>query len=158
MMKLYTGRLEVQAAEVEDSTHVALEILDHIFVLDSEHPPRKYRFPVPHEVEVRAVVARDVRDAVRELLPGGEQLLQIAETAGHGLAARVDDPGVRQYQVNEADMPEIVRHFIDEVRPVGPVHARIAQVFLAQPPQVLAARAPQHARGTRVFQIRIPPL
>src|ERR1700691_1411842 len=132
LMKLHAARLEVQAAKVENPPHIAFEVIDHLLVLDSENPSGQPAVPVPHQLEIRAVVARDVLDAVRELLSGGEQLLQIAETAGHGLAAGVDDLGVRQYQVNETYMPEVVRHLVDEVRPVRPVNAGIAEVFFAQ--------------------------
>ena len=48
--------------------------------------------------------------------PVGEQLLEVAEAAGHGLAARIDDLGVRQDQVDQADVAEVVRHLVDEER------------------------------------------
>jgi hypothetical protein len=37
---------------------------------------------------------------------------------------RVDDPGIRQYQLNQADVHEVVRHLVDEVGGVATVHAR----------------------------------
>ena len=95
-------------------------------------PAGKYRVPVAHQLEVRAVVARDVFQAVGEHLALGEQLLEVAEAAGHGVAARVDDPGVRQHQMNQTDVPEVVRHLVDEVGLIGAIDAGIAQVFLTQ--------------------------
>src|ERR1700744_3540778 len=74
----------------------------------------KYRVPVAHEVQVAAVVARDVLDAVGEVLATGEELFQVAEAAGHGLAADVDDFRPRQHEVDEADVTEVVGHLVDE--------------------------------------------
>jgi len=49
-----------------------------------------------HQLQIGPVVPRDILDAVSELLSGGEQLLEVAEAAGHRFAPRVNDPGVGQ--------------------------------------------------------------
>jgi hypothetical protein len=85
--------------------------------MHGQHPPRQGHVPVPHDFKVGAVVACDVIDVVAELLPAGEQLLEIAEATGHGFAPGIDDLCVRQHQVDEADVAKIVRHFVDEERP-----------------------------------------
>jgi hypothetical protein len=56
---------------------------------------------------------------VRESLPLSEQLLEVAEAADHGLPAHVDDFGIRQHQMDQANVPEVVRHFVDEARPIA---------------------------------------
>ena len=76
---------------------------------------------------VHPVVAGDVLDAVGELLPEGEQLLEIAEAAGHRIAPRIDDLGIRQDQMNQSEVPEIIRHLVDEARLAGAVHPRVAR-------------------------------
>jgi hypothetical protein len=47
------------------------------------------------------IVAGDVIDAIGELLPRGEQLLEIAEAARHGIPSGIDNLGVWQHQVDE---------------------------------------------------------
>src|SRR5207253_6161411 len=86
--------LEGQLAELEQPPHAPLEILDDVLVVDAQHPTREHGVPVLHELEVGAIVAGDVIDAVSELLTAGVELLQVPEAAGHRLAARIDDPGV----------------------------------------------------------------
>ena len=105
-----------KSAEVEHAPHAALQVLDHVLVLHAQHPPGQRRIPVAHELEIGAVVAGDVLDAVGELLAVGEQLLEVAEAAGHRLAPRVDDLRIGQHQVDEADVAEVVGHLVDEER------------------------------------------
>jgi hypothetical protein len=70
------------------------------------HLSRKYPVAVSHQLEIRPVVARDVLDVVGELLPTGKQLFQVAEAARHGLAADIDDPGLRKSsRVSSASTP-----------------------------------------------------
>ena len=109
--------LEARGRKVEHTPHAALQVVHDVLVLNAQHPSGKHLVPVRHELEVGAVVAGDVLEAVGELLALGEQLLEVAEAAGHRLAPRVDDPGVGQDQVDEADVPEVVRHLVDEARP-----------------------------------------
>src|ERR1700733_1695913 len=115
-VELQTGRLEGQTAEVQDAAHAALEVMYHVFVMHGQDLPGQRHVPVPHDFKVAAVVAGDVIDVVAELLPAGEQLLEIAEATGHGFAPGVDDLCVRQHQMDEADVAEVVRHFVDKER------------------------------------------
>src|SRR4029077_19947662 len=78
------------------------------------------------------VVAPDVLEAVGELLSRCKQLLEVAEAAGERLPTGVNNAGVRQDQVNEADMAEVVRHLVDEVRLIRAVDARVRDVLLPQ--------------------------
>src|SRR5271154_678913 len=104
LMELQAGRLEAQATEVQDAAHIALQVLHHVFVLHGQDPPRQRLAPVPHELKIIAVLVRNVPDAVTELLAAREQLLEVAEAAGHGFAPSVDDFRIRQHQVDEADV------------------------------------------------------
>src|SRR2546430_12848888 len=112
-------RLERQFAELEQAPHAPLKILDDVLVMDAQHPTRQHRIPMLHELEVSAVVAGDVLDAVSELLAAGVHLLEVPETAGHRLAARIDDPGGRQDEGNNTDVPGVVPHLFDEARAVA---------------------------------------
>ncbi len=87
--------------------------------------PRHHCLPVRHELHVRAVVTANVLQAVGELLSRGVELLDVAEATGHGLAARVDDPRFRKDQMDQTQMPEVVRHLVDEERLADAVDARV---------------------------------
>src|SRR5215813_14150009 len=114
LVELDTPRFEFKSAEVQHAPHVALEVLDHVLVPDSQDPPGQHCVPVPHELEIGPVIAGDILDAVGELLTFGEQLPQVAETACYGITAHVDDRGVRQHEMNKPDVAEVVWHFVDE--------------------------------------------
>ena len=132
-MEIQTGRLEGQAAVRQHAPHLPVQIFDHVLVLHPQHPPRQHHVPVPHHPQIGAVVAGHVVDVIDELLIGRpEQLLQIAEATGDGLAFHIDDPRLRQDQMNQADVPEIVRHLVDEEGPtVAAIDAGLGQKTLA---------------------------
>ena len=109
LVKFQALGFEWKAAEFEDPSHTAFEILDHVPVLDSQDLPREHCVPVLHELHVTSVVAADILETVGELLARREELLEVAEAAGHRRASRVDDLCIREDQVNEANMPEVVR-------------------------------------------------
>src|SRR5258708_3354902 len=152
-VEIQARRLELKSAKIEEPADIRVEILDDALVVYLENPSRQHGVPVIHQLKVGSIIARDVIDAVRKLLTRCKQLLEIAETASHGLAARVDDPGVRQHQMNQTDVPEVVRHLVDKERPIGAVDVRIAQVLLAQAKQLLGTQIRQH---TRIARIRGP--
>src|SRR5438874_12665130 len=131
-VELDAGGLERQSEEVQQAADIAFEMLDDALVLHVQDSPRQYRVPVGHDVDIRTVVAPDVLEAVGELLSRGEELLEVAEGAGERLAAGIDDARVRQDEVDQADVAEVVRHLVDEVRLIRAVHARVRDVFLAE--------------------------
>src|SRR5579863_3932580 len=113
-MEFETAGLELKSAELEDAPHVRLEILHHMLVLDCQYPSGKHRIPMIHELDIHPVIAADVLDAVRELLAGREKLFVIAEAAGEGVSAGIDDSGVGQDEMNQPKIAKIVRHLVDE--------------------------------------------
>src|SRR6266478_5448468 len=104
LVELNAGRLERQFAVVEDPADAALQIPDHVLVVHAQDPPGQDFLPVRHDLEVGSVVSGDVVDAVAELLATVKELLEVAEAAGHRLAACVDDFRVRQHQVDQPDV------------------------------------------------------
>src|SRR5215469_2119936 len=101
--------------------------------MNAQYPPGKHVIPMTHELEVGAVVPRDVLESIGECLALRKELLEVAEAAGHGLAAYVDDPGIGQNEVNQPDVPEVVRHLVDEARPArSPIGTGVAQVLLTE--------------------------
>src|SRR6266404_5100429 len=158
LVELQALRFELETTEIQHSAHIGLEILDHVFVLDAQYPPRQYRVPVRHQLDVGSVIPADVLEAVGELLTRGKQLLEVAEAAGHGVAARIDDPGGGQDQADQAEMPEIIRHLVDEEGLVRPVDTRLAEVFAAQRAKILRRHLPENPWVARILVVHVAPL
>src|ERR1700686_1715295 len=158
LVKLDALGFERQAAEIKNAPHVALQIIDDILMIDAKHPSGQYFIPMSHQLEVGSVVTRDILDAVGELLALGEQLFQIAETARDGFAPCVDDLGPRQHQVNQAQVPKVVRHLVDEVRLAGTVDPGGVEILLAELPEFLERHLGKDARVARIIQIRVAAL
>jgi len=63
------------------------------------------------------------------------------------------DACVRQHEVYQTDVPEIVRHLVDEVRLAGAVDTGLGEVVRSQVAQVLGAQALQDARIARLVRL-----
>src|SRR6516165_3076462 len=137
LVKCHALRLEPEPTEIQQPAHAPLEILHHVLVIHPQHAPGKDLVPMAHELEVGAVVAGDLLDAVGEFLAVGEQLLEVAEAAGHRLAPGIDDARVREHEVDQAHMPEVVRHLVDEEGLAGTIDARAGEIFLAELEEVI---------------------
>src|SRR5262249_3109225 len=74
-VELEAARLKRQLTVPEDSPHPALEVLDHVLMVDTQHAARENSIPVLHEIQIRAVIPGDIRDAVGKFLAAREQLL-----------------------------------------------------------------------------------
>ena len=72
LVELDAGGFKPQTAEFQDAPHVSFEIIREVFVMDSEHHSRKHGVPVAHKVEISALIASEMIDAVGKLLPGGK--------------------------------------------------------------------------------------
>ncbi len=72
LVELDALRFELQSAEIENSPHIAFQIIDDILVMDAQNPPRQHAVPMPHQFDIGPVVARDILDAVGELLSIGK--------------------------------------------------------------------------------------
>ena len=136
LVELQALRLERQPAEFENAPDIAFQIIDHFLVLHAQDPARQDPVPMRHQLDITAVIARYIVEAISEFLAGGEELLEIAEAAGHRLAPRIDDPGIGQDQVDETDMPEIIGVLVDEKRLAGAIDPGIGQVLLAEAAQL----------------------
>ena len=49
-------------------------------------------------------------------------------------------------------MPEVVRHLVDEVRPVAAIDARAGEVFFAELAEILGAESREDARVARLLR------
>ena len=105
-----------------------------------------------HELEIGPVIAGDILDAIGELLTFRKQLPQVTNTARHGIAAHVDDFGVRQHEMNEPDVAEVVRHFVDEEWLSLTVSARVHDVAFSEPAEFFGRKFGQNSRVTIIFK------
>src|SRR4051812_48495685 len=88
-----------------------------------------------HELLVHPVVAGDILKAVGELLPRCKELFEVTEATRHRLAACIDDLRPWKHQVNETEVAEVVRHLVDEERPVQfSVNGRVIEIPLSETP------------------------
>jgi hypothetical protein len=76
------------------------------------HPSRQDTIPVTHQLQICPLIPCDILDSVAELVSSCVKLLQAADAAGHRLTPNVDDPRIRQHQVDQANVREIVRHLV----------------------------------------------
>jgi hypothetical protein len=104
---------------------------------------------VIHELDVIAVILARIREVVGKFLALCEQLLVAAEATGHRMAARVDYLRVRQNQVYQADVPEVVRHLVDEERCALAMYAGIVDEFPAEGVEFFVRQLVQNARILR---------
>ena len=155
LVEFDAGGLEFKPAEIENPAHVPLEIVHHILVVDSQHAPRQRRVPVLHQLEVGPVIARDVIDAVGKFLAARIELLEVPKAAGHRLSARINDRRSRQHQVDQPDVAEVVRHFVDEVRLAGAVDLRVREVLLAERAKILSRHRRQASGVARIVEVGV---
>ena len=156
-MKIQTGLLEREVAKRQYPAHLGLQVRDRFFVIHAQDLAGQNPVPVVHQPHVILVVLADFMQAVGEFLAAGEQLLEAAETTGHGLAPRVDDAGIRQDQVNQADVPEIVGHLVDKPGRVTAMNARVIEISLTELRGLLRAHLCKHGRVTRLIIDFAPP-
>src|SRR5215470_9558136 len=142
-----TSRVEFEFAMRKDVAHAGAEVLDQVLVADPKHPSRQDPIPVTHQLQIRPVIPRDLLGSVAELLSFREKLLEVADAAGHRLAPDVDDSRIRQHQVDQAYMPEVVRHLVDETRPPAPIDTRLVQIA---PPEAFEQERVQAGQQIRI--------
>src|SRR5262249_7270182 len=140
LIELDATRLKLQTAEIQHAPHISFEVFNDVFVGYPEDPAGKRGVPVLHQLEIGPVVAGDVLDTIGKLLSTRKQLLQIAEAAGHGLASRVNDPGVRQHEMDQPNVSKVVGHFVDEERSIPAISACVADVSLAEFAEIFRAK------------------
>ena len=148
-------RFELKPAEIKNAPHGARKVIDDILMMYSKNTPGEYAIPVPHQLEIRSVVARDIIDAVGELLALGKQLLKIAETARHRFTPRVDDPGIWQHQANEPQVPEVVRHLVDEEGLAGAVDPGACNILLAELQKIPMLQLCEYPRVAGIVRMRV---
>ena len=108
--------LERQAAVIENSAHLGLEVGHNVLVPNVQQLAGQHAVPVLHQPLVLQIVFADIEKVVAEGLTLGEKLLEAPEATVKRVASGVDEHRTRQRQVREADVNEIVRVLVGEVR------------------------------------------
>src|ERR1043166_5549341 len=149
------GLEEAQARFLERQSEIVEQLADFAFGIGHQrlviHPtnePRQRGVEMRHQRDVIREIAAELGKLVAEFLAPGEMMREVGEAAGHGAATHVHDLGLRQDQMNEPGMKEIVRHLVDEEGPLGAaMDARLLQIGGAQRAR---RRGGEHAHGFRI--------
>src|SRR3546814_9436819 len=102
---------------IEQPADLRVGVGDHPFVEDAMHAAWKGLVEMPEQPDIVAVITTQLGLIVAEALAAREMLLEVREAAIERMAAHIDDPGVRQDEVDKADMRPVVGHLVDEERP-----------------------------------------
>ena len=109
-------------------------------MLHSQDLAGQHAIPVGHEIDVIGIVVADLGQSVGKLLPLREQLFEAGKAAVHRRAARIDDSGVGQDELDQSDMPEVVGHLVDEERRTAAMDPRVFDEFGSEGCKLLAAQ------------------
>ena len=71
------GGLEREAAKIQNAAYLGLEIVDDVLVMYSQHPSRQHTIPVAHQVQVGAVISRDVVDAAMTVVSPVPEIVDV---------------------------------------------------------------------------------
>jgi hypothetical protein len=149
LVEVHAALIERQAAIIQQAADLSFEVIQDVFMLYPQDAPRRQdSVPVVHQVDIGPVVLADVFQAVGEFLPFGEELLEAGPAAIHRIAPRIDDLRIGQDQVDQPDMPEIVRHLVREISGALPVDAGVLDVVLTQGTQLLCGHVMEDAGVT----------
>ena len=103
-----------------------------------------------HQFDVVGVIAANLSKTVGELLTFREQLLEAGKTAIHGRPSRIDNLCIRQHQVDEPDVAEVIRHLVDKEGRALPVNPRILDECFAEIAQLFGTEVMQDGRIKRL--------
>ena len=113
---------------------------------------------VSEQLDVVVVVTTDVVERVGKVLPACKMLLKRREAATERMTPSVNDLGVRQDQMDHADVQKIIRHLVDKERRWGSaLNARLVKVALTQLRQFLIRHVLQAGRIPGPFAAARPP-
>src|SRR5579872_4303442 len=97
------------------------------------HTARKDLIEVRHQLDIVAIEATDIFQAVAETLPTREMLLEYRKTAREWMTAHIDDLGFRQREYDQAQVQKVVGCFIDkEWRSGFTLYASPTEIFLTE--------------------------
>src|SRR3984957_969931 len=135
LIEAQAAGLEGQAAIVEQAAYFSLGVLDHLLVEDSMNTTGQHLVEMRHELDVVVVVAAQVLEAISKILAAGEVLFESRKAAAQRGAPRIDDLRVRQDELDQAEVGEIVGQLVDEERRRAPaLDSSAGEVLLTERP------------------------
>ena len=127
---------EWQSAMVEQGAHLCFGVVNQGFAEHAVHAASQDVVEMRHQVDIVAVEAAEVFQAVGEILAAGEVLLEAGKATSRLLPPGIDDACIEQDQLDQPDMGKIVRHLAYEERLAEfAVDAGALQVALAESTQ-----------------------
>src|SRR5204863_7927171 len=110
------------------------------------------RIKVYHQLDDSSVEFTEFREVVDKVLTAYKMLHEIVKAAADRVATRVYDAGVRQHQMNEPDVQEVVGQLVDEEQPLAlALNAGAREIIFADRAQLLAAQCLEGQRVTQLF-------
>ena len=104
LVKIHTGLIKRQTTIIENPPNLAFQVFQDIRVLNAQDSPfRENTVPMRHQIDIAAIVVSNIIEAVGELLTFREELLEARPTTIHRVAPRIDDLGIGQDQMHQAD-------------------------------------------------------
>src|SRR3546814_18626328 len=124
------------------------------------HAAWKGLVEMPEQPDIVAVITTQLGLIVAEALAAREMLLEVREAAIERMAAHIDDPGVRQDEMDKADMRPVLGHLVDDERPIGfTLDARAFPIFFAPRRKLVCGSVAEALRihGLFALQLASPP-
>ena len=83
-----------------------------------------------HQMQIVCVVVANLLESVGKFLPTRKQLFEVRKAGRHGVPPRINDGGVREDGLDEANVDPVVRHLVDKERLVRSIGARAIEIAL----------------------------
>ena len=105
----------------DQAAALAFKVVDKLFVPDLDQARPQSRAPMLHQAGVGAVIAADVGEVVGERVAHAKQGLEHRVADRHRMAPHMDDARVRQGLGDEAEIENVERRLVEQMRwTVGP--------------------------------------
>jgi hypothetical protein len=101
LVEFEAGLFERQAAIVQQTPNLAFGVCDQVLVNDAVDASWQYFVEVSHQLDIVAVIEAKIGKAIGECVAPREVLFERGKARSHGMASRVDDPSVRQDEVDQ---------------------------------------------------------
>ena len=85
-----------------------------------------------HDGYIIAIITADISKTISKALAPGEKLCEPTEAGCHWMPSGINYFGIGQYQMDQAYVQEIIRHFVDKKCAIASLNARAINIFLTQ--------------------------
>ena len=131
-MKMQTLFFKRQSTVLKNPSHLRFKVAHNVLVLDIEDLAWKDVIPVIHHPVVLQIIFGQFEKVIGKRLALGKQLFETAQTAVQRMPSCIDKFRVRQDQMHEANVREIIGVFVGEKTVARSVLTGSLQVRLPQ--------------------------